>query len=513
MGQGVPCGLAKGRLGSSIGNTAIDRSRDYPMIAFSRRWFFAAAALTALPRRVVAGQAVPDLVIDTRTIEVKGKAATVFGIAGGADGRRGHAMNAGERFRLRLGNKSGEAALIHWHGLTPPNAQDGVPGVTQPLLAAGQSYDYDFPVLLPGTNWMHSHHSLQEQRMMAAPLIVRDPKEAGDDVQEIVVMLHDFSFRDPAEILSGLSQGMTHGGMTHDHAAMDHSQMNHDMSGMDVSGVDMSAMQMGGMDLNDVTYDAFLANDRTLDDPEVVRVEKGQRLRLRIINGAAATNFLVDLGALSGELRHVDGRPIEPVAGSRFPLAMAQRADIFVTLPAEAGAWPILFQREGDSARTGIIAATKDGAVLKIPDRAHHAIGAIDAELPMLYRAAEPLPARTADRKLTVVLTGNMMTYQWGVGDAAKPAANLPVKAGERVEIELINQTQMSHPMHLHGHHFQVVAVNGAPVAGAVRDTELVPVGGRVTIAFDAGNPGRWMFHCHNLYHMLSGMMTEVSYL
>ena len=93
-------------------------------------------------------------------------------------------------------------------------------------------------------------------------------------------------------------------------------------------------MAMGGMDLNDVAYDAFLANDRTLDDPDIVRVEKGQRLRLRIINGAAATNFMVDLGALSGELRHVDGRPIEPVAGSRFPLAIAQRADIFVTLPA-----------------------------------------------------------------------------------------------------------------------------------------------------------------------------------
>jgi FtsP/CotA-like multicopper oxidase with cupredoxin domain len=275
----------------------------------------------------------------------------------------------------------------------------------------------------------------------------------------------------------------------------------------------MSGMAMGGMDLNDVTYDAFLANDHTLDDPDIVRVAKGQHLRLRIINGAAATNFLVDLGALSGELRHVDGRPIEPVAGSRFPLAIAQRADIFVTLPAGAGAWPILFQREGDRARTGIVVATKDGAISKIADQAAQPIGAIDRDLPMLYRAAAPLIARAADRKLVVALTGSMMTYQWGIADAAAPAPSIPVKLGERVEIELVNQTQMSHPMHLHGHHFQVVAVNGAPVMGAMRDTELVPVGGRVTIAFDAGNPGRWMLHCHNLYHMLSGMMTEVSYL
>ena len=118
-----------------------------------------------------------------------------------------------------------------------------------------------------------------------------------------------------------------------------------------------------------------------------------------------------------------------------------------------------------------------------------------------------------ADRKLTVALTGSMMTYQWGVADSTAPAPNIPVKAGERVEIELVNRTAMSHPMHLHGHHFQIVAVNGNRVSGAVRDTELVPIGGRVTIAFDAGNSGRWMFHCHNLYHMLSGMMTEVAYL
>jgi FtsP/CotA-like multicopper oxidase with cupredoxin domain len=473
----------------------------------------AAGALTMSGRagRALAGDAAPELFIGTRVIEVKGKPAKVFGLTQ-RTGAHGLVMNAGDRFRLRLANDSGEAALIHWHGLTPPNAQDGVPGVTQPLLPVGQFHDYDFPVPLPGTNWMHSHHSLQEQRMMAAPLIVRDPNEAGDDVQEIVVMLHDFTFREPGEILAGLSRGMTHGGMADDHAAMDHAAMGHDMAGMG-SGMSMDAASMAGMDLNDVTYDAFLANDRTLDDPEIVRVDTGQRLRLRIINGAAATNFMIDLGALSGELRHVDGRPIESVAGNRFPLAIAQRADIFITLPAGSGAWPILFQREGDVALTGLVVATKDGAVTKIADQAHHAIGAIDRELSMLYRATEPLPAHAADRRLTVALSGSMMTYQWGVADIAAPAPNIPVKAGERVEIELINQTQMSHPMHLHGHHFQVMAVNGKPALGAVRDTELVPVGGRVTIAFDADNSGRWMFHCHNLYHMLSGMMTEVTYL
>jgi FtsP/CotA-like multicopper oxidase with cupredoxin domain len=479
------------------------------MTRLSRRQFLTTgAALGAAgfvpygARAAAHGDAV-ELAIATRTIEVRGKAAKVFGVLQ-SNGAHGLVMNAGDRFRVRLNNAVQEPSLIHWHGLTPPNDQDGVPGITQPLLAPGESHDYDFAVALPGTNWMHSHHLLQEQSLMAAPLIVRDPKDAALDEQEVVILLHDFTFAVPQEILDRLAKGMSH-----DHGAM--AAGNADPH----AGHDMSNMPAGRMDLNDVSYDAFLANDRTLDDPEIVRVEKGQRVRLRIINAASATNFMIELGALSGSLTDVDGRPIVPVIGSRFPIAVAQRADVRVTLPAGEGAWPVLFQREGDTARTGVILATKGGAVAKVADQAHHAISAIDQEAPMLYQAVEPLPDRRADRELSVDLTGSMMTYRWGIAERAamEHHGHLAVQAGERVEMTLTNRTEMSHPMHLHGHHFQVVAVNGTRVRGAVRDTELVPAGGSVTLAFDADNPGKWMFHCHNLYHMQSGMMTQLRYL
>lgn len=484
------------------------------MIRLSRRRFLATgtalgAAVLAPAARAASDASAIELAITTRTIEVKGKAAKVFGLLQ-PNGAHGLVMNAGERFRVRLSNAVQEHALIHWHGLTPPNDQDGVPGVTQPPLAPGERHDYDFTVALPGTNWMHSHHVLQEQSLMAAPLIVRDPKDAARDEQEVVILLHDFTFQVPDEILSKLSKGMSHDhGAPAAGAADPHA--GHDMAQM--PGMDMS--QMAGMDLNDVSYDGFLANDRTLDDPEVVRVDKGQRVRLRIINAASATNFTIELGALSGSLTDVDGRPIVPVIGSRFPLAVAQRADVRVTLPAGEGAWPVLFQREGDTALTGVILATRSGTVAKVADQAQHAIGAIDREAPMLYQAAEPLPERRADRELAIDLTGSMMTYRWGIEEKAAMAhhAHLAVQEGERVEMTLTNRTEMSHPMHLHGHHFQVVAVNGTRVKGAVRDTELVPIGGSVTLAFDSDNPGKWMFHCHNLYHMLSGMMTQVKYL
>ena len=477
------------------------------MIRLSRRRFLAtgaalgAAALAPAVRAASDASAI-DLAIATRTIEVKGKAAKVFGLLQ-PNGAHGLFMNAGDRFRVRLKNQAQEAALIHWHGLTPPNDQDGVPGVTQPPLATGESHEYDFAVTLPGTNWMHSHHVLQEQSLMAAPLIVRDPKDAALDEQEVVILLHDFTFQLPQEILSGLAKGMSH-----DHGTMAGGAVDPN------AGHDMSQMPMSRMDLNDVSYDAFLANDRTLDDPEVVRVDKGQRVRLRIINAASATNFMIELGALSGSLTDVDGRPIVPVIGSRFPIAVAQRADVRVTLPAGEGAWPVLFQREGDTALTGVMLATKSATVAKVADEAHHAIGAIDREASMLYQAAEPLPERRANRALSIDLTGSMMPYRWGIEEKAAMAhhAHLGVQQGERVEMTLTNRTEMSHPMHLHGHHFQVVAVNGTRMQGAVRDTELVPVGGSVTLAFDADNPGKWMFHCHNLYHMRSGMMTQVRY-
>jgi FtsP/CotA-like multicopper oxidase with cupredoxin domain len=107
-----------------------------------------------------------------------------------------------------------------------------------------------------------------------------------------------------------------------------------------------------------------------------------------------------------------------------------------------------------------------------------------------------------------------MKPYAWSMDGQIWPHITpLKVKHGQRVEFELLNRTMMAHPIHLHGHAFQVVAIDGRPLQGAVRDTVLVmPRGGRVRIAFDADNPGRWAFHCHNLYHMQTGMMTEVRY-
>ena len=479
------------------------------MIGISRRRFLAAGATAAIAAPFArVGHAHPgstQLRAARRVIEVDGKAAAVFGLIQ-PDGRHGIVADAGKRFHVQLVNQLDEHTLVHWHGLTPPSDQDGVPELSQPALKAGTDYEYDFLLARPGTNWMHSHVGLQEQQLLTAPLIVRDPAEVTRDEQEVVVLLHDFIFRDPAEILAGLSGGMDEARDMEGMAGMDHPATNHGSGSM-------TAMQPH---LNDIDFDAYLANDRTLGDPETVRVEAGGRVRLRIINAASSTNFWLDLGALTGDLVAVDGHAIAPLPGRRFPLAIAQRADIRLRLPAGAGAYPILAVREGDTARTGIILATAGAAIARIPDRAEAPTGALDLDLERRLVAADGSLAGAADRPVRrhiLELTGNMMGFVWGFnGLRFGEDTPLVVQQGERVEIRLVNRTDMSHPIHLHGHPFQVIAIDGSSFAGALRDTVLVPVGGTVTIAFAADNPGHWAFHCHNLYHMAAGMMTSVRY-
>ncbi|MGH6933367.1 MAG: multicopper oxidase family protein [Dongiaceae bacterium] len=478
------------------------------MNQFTRRNFLAAgAAVTALPllRSARAAEAPTLLRATSRVLDVNGRAATVFGLVQ-PDGTHGLISQVGKRFQVTLENQLGAETLVHWHGLTPPSDQDGVPGLSQPLLAPGGRNDYDFALTRPGTNWMHSHHGLQEQQLLAAPLIVRDPAEAGLDEQEVVLLLHDFTFTDPLEIfaqLTGGMQPMNHG------ASMD--------SSGGLAGMDRSAMTHGGgmAHLNDVEFDAYLANDRTLADPEVVRVERGGQVRLRIINAAASTNFHLDLGALDGTLIAVDGHAIVPLAERRFPLAIAQRLDVRLQLPAGEGAFPVLALREGGAERAGLILATRNATVSAIPQLAGDPTPAIGLELEKRLQSNEPVavPENQPVRTHIVELTGGMMPFNWGLnGVRFGQDRPIPVALGERVEISFVNRTDMSHPIHLHGHAFQVIAIDDIALSGARRDTVLVPIGASVIVAFTADNPGHWALHCHNLYHMAAGMMTSVKY-
>ena len=338
----------------------------------------ALAAFPALvPARARASAEAVSLAATRRTLDIGGRAASVFGLVDGA-GRPGLTLESGQRFRVELTNDLDIETIVHWHGQVPPNAQDGVSN-TNPMLAAGARRSFDFAPM-PGTFWMHAHVPAQEVEMLSAPLIVRSAEDVAADRQEVVMFLHDLSFTPGAEVLETISRGMAmdHGtvqdgsqavpGM----AAMHHGMMGAmpaargDMAAMMGQMRDMPGMAGMAMDLNDFEFDAYVANDRTLDDPEVVQVEDGGRVLLRVINAASMTVFWIDTGDVEGRLVAVDGHPVQPVAGHRFGIAQGQRLDIELTLPADGTARPILALREGARQRAGLILAPAGAPVARV---------------------------------------------------------------------------------------------------------------------------------------------------
>ncbi len=435
--------------------------------------------------------AAPMLTVASRTLEVNKKAATVFNVLG-SNGKPGMIMREGDRFLGGLLNDSGDPLQMHWHGQVKAPANQDRARPDGGALAVGLTDAHDFE-LTPGTHWMHSH-SLSEQQLLAAPMVAIE-KDAGD-AQDVVIMLHDFAFRSPQEILTELGAG----GGAH--------------AGQGAGGGMMGKMMQGGMmgmtHANDVKYDAFLANDRTLDDPEIVMVEKAGRVRLRIINGGTATAFFVSTPGLNSSCIAVDGSSCLSVSKAAYPIAQGQRLDLLVEIPQQGGAFPVLAQVEGDRSVTGIVLATAGASISKVLGMADAPQGLTDLVFEAQLRGARPLAEKLADQSFMVML-GEEPGYRWTInGRAHGEHQSFDVRQGERVEMTFMNPTTMMHPMHLHGHHFQVVAIGGQRFSGAVRDTIIVPAHNPVTVAFDANQTGAWFLHCHHLYHMASGMMTEM---
>ena len=427
----------------------------------------------------------PLLTVQSRQIEVLGRSATVYGITG-PGGQTGFTGRAGAPFAGEVVNGTDQGLVLHYHGqIGIPEVMDRArPGGGELAPGAADTVSFD---LTAGTHWMHSH-SLSEQQLLAAAMIGQEP--GSPQMAEASVMLHDFSFTAPAELLAALGGSDAHSGMTMDHS-------------------NMAAMPAGMTHANDINYDAYLANDRTLSDPEVIAVESGQEVRLRIINGATASGFWVQSGALAAQLVAVDGVPCLPFTGTSFPLAQGQRIDLIVKIPAEGGAFPILAQVEDSLRRTGVILASAGATVARMSDEAEAKTGFLDLSLDLALTAAQPLLPATGGLQHHLML-GQNAGYQWSINGQIHGAHTpLQAAAGQRVELMFMNPSVMMHPMHLHGHRFQVVEINGQRFNGPMRDTVIVPPNAVVTVALDAA-PGQWLLHCHHFYHMATGMMTEL---
>ena len=485
-----------------------------------------AAALAASPLVARAQTSPPTVLkIAPREIVVNGKSASVYGISQ-PDGVFGLFTDVGKPFRVRVENGLDKPSLIHWHGLTPPWRQDGVPGISGPPIPPGGSADYDFPLTFGGTFWMHSHEGLQEQLLLTAPLIIRDQRDRPDQ-QEVVVLLADFSFTPPEKIFEDLQKSGSMGGMAAMAAAGAELSQKMGGAGMKMGTAPAPKTAMGGMkmggsaaaapapDLNDVKYDAFLANLRTLADPDIVKVEPGGRAL--VAHHQRLVDERLPHRTWRARRRTDRGRRFRGYADPRAQLPGRHRPTPRHSrfTPARPGAYPVLAQLEGERRQTGVVLVAGKGTVARVPDLAAAASPALTLDLERSLRATKPLAQRKADRVHTLNLTGEMAGYIWSINNVVwnKDVPPLAVAKGERVELVFVNQTPMSHPMHLHGHEFQVVDIDGYRFSGAVRDTILVPPNRRVTVAFDANNPGYWALHCHLLYHLDAGMFTTIRYV
>ena len=274
-----------------------------------------------------------DLTIREQTVAPAGKPVRGLTINGTIPGPVLR-FREGDTARIHLHNQlRGESTSLHWHGLLVPNIADGVPRLTTPLIPAGTSYTYEFPLKHAGTYWYHSHTALQEQRGVYGAIVV-EPK-AGEPHRadrEHVVVISDWTNENPASVMRTLMRGSDWYSIKKGTAQ---SIFGAARAGHWKNYWSREWARMPAMDVSDVAYDAFLVNgQRSLR----LEARPGERVKLRVINAGAASYFYVN--AATGPLTIVaaDGPAVQPIRQQRLLMGMAETYDVIVTMPA-AGAW------------------------------------------------------------------------------------------------------------------------------------------------------------------------------
>ncbi|MFT5467767.1 MAG: FtsP/CotA-like multicopper oxidase with cupredoxin domain [Verrucomicrobiales bacterium] len=475
-----------------------------------------------------------DLTIAETTISPAGKRVQALTVNGGIPAPVLR-FREGDVAVLRVHNAlKRETTSIHWHGLLVPNAEDGVPYLTTPPIKPGTTHTFRFPLIHAGTYWYHSHTGLQEQRGVYGSIVIT-PK-GGETIRadhDVVLQLSDWTNENPKEVMRTLMRGS-------EWYAFKKGNLQ-SISGAIKAGalgeyIERERGKMPPMDISDVAYDAFWINGETESS---LKAQPGERVRFRVINSGASSYFY--LHAASGPLTVVaaDGPEVEPIEVERLFIGMAETYDVIFTVPAE-GAWEVrataqdgsghasIFVGEGEKQHAEDIPKPNPYSMDEMMEVAlndplttmHSAEELADFEpgpRPLSpyhrLRAASPteISPEHPRRKIELRLTGDMQRYIWSFnGKTLAEESKIPVTKGEVLQIEMINDTMMHHPIHLHGHFFRLL--NGQGPRAPLKHTVDVPPMTRRSIEFYANEEKDWFFHCHLLYHMDAGMARVVSY-
>jgi FtsP/CotA-like multicopper oxidase with cupredoxin domain len=363
-------------------------------------------------------------------------------------------VHQGDLVEVVLRNAGIERGVtIHWHGVDVPNADDGVAGVTQDAVLPGETYTYRFRAEQIGTFWYHSHQvsSDEVQRGLFGALVI-EPTTNPSRAFDRVLLAHTFA-------------GVT------------------TLSGRDTE--------------------------------QAVHIPAGAAVRLRLVNSDSAVRRFSVTGSPFRVLA-IDGQDLNgpsPLDHVRLPLAAGGRYDVGFVMPARG----VRVALENSTAALVLISRGPP------PPRSPDETRAPDFD-PLGYGRAAPTPfsaASTFDREFELRITKKLGFFdghpgrQWAIDGHIYPDVPMfMVEAGDLVRVTITNDTDVVHPMHLHGHHALVLSRNGQPATGSPwwTDTLNVDPGDAYVIAFRADNPGIWMEHCHNLGHAAAGLTMHLAY-
>jgi len=500
----------------------------------------------------------------------------------------------GDTVNLRVDNamspKSvfGHTTSIHWHGILLPANMDGVPGMSFNGIASGEHYQYRFHLGQSGTYWYHSHSGYQEQAGLYGAIIIdaAEPEPFSYD-REHVVLLSDWTDLHPSDLFARLKKMSSHDNYSKRTVAdfFNDAWRNGWEATLDDRGM-WGRMRMTPTDLSDVnatTY-TYLMNGTTSLGNWTGLFRRGEKIRLRFINGSAMSYFDVRIPGLKMTVVAADGLNVRPVPVDELRIAVAETYDVIVETGGE-DAYCIFAQ---DMGRTGYVSGTLAVAtglraavpaldprpLLSMADMGHgdmsgmdhgdmagmdhsgHDMAAMEGKhqgssgmqshpdsekgnplLDMQTMAPSPKlddpgiglrdngrrvltyadlkslagdpDGREPSRTIELHLTGHMEKFAWSFnGIPFASAEPLRLKYGERVRVVLVNDTMMTHPIHLHGLWSDLEDENGDFMVR--KHTIDMPPGTRRSYRVRADALGRWAYHCHLLYHMESGMMREV---
>ena len=443
----------------------------------------------------------------------------------------------GDTVTIRVTNRLSAPTSIHWHGMILPANMDGVPGVSFPGIRPGETFEYRFPVTQSGTYWYHSHSRFQEQIGLYGPIVI-EPRaaERQHSDREHVVLLSDWTDMDPEHIYRMLkvqSDYFNYGRRTvADFFSDAHKQ------GLSATVADRrmwGQMRMNATDLQDVsghTY-TYLMNGVTPAANWTGLFRRGEKVRLRIINGSSMSFFDLRIPGLALTVVATDGQDVEPVTVDEFRIGPAEVYDIIVE-PKDDRAYTIFAQsmdRSGYARGTLAPAAGMEAEVPRLDSRP--VLGMMDMGMGEpntslsdpgvglrnngrrvltyadLHTIGGSLDSREPGRDIRLHLTGHMQRFIWSF-DGQKFSESQPLRFnfGERLRVVLINDSMMIHPIHLHGMWSEVESPEGEFLVR--KHTIVVQPGQQLSYRVSANALGSWAFHCHLLYHMEAGMFREV---